>query len=71
MSKPIPEALYPCHNCCEDYSWPAEDLHWSEQEQAWECDMCWSGRLADTCDEPKGVCLADEIKAQQRREDDE
>ena len=65
-AKPIPEALYPCHVCCEDYSWPAEDLWWSESQKAWECDNCWSCRDGEDYDEPKGISLADEIKAQQR-----
>jgi len=67
MTKPIPTALYPCHLCHEDYSWPATDLWWSESQQGWKCDNCWTYRsLADN--EQKGVCLATEIEAQQRRE---
>lgn len=41
MTPPIPKALYPCALCLEDYSWPPEDLHWSEKVDAWICDNCW------------------------------
>ena len=40
MKKKIPDPLYPCKFCYEEYSWPAEDLFWSEKEQAWVCDYC-------------------------------
>jgi hypothetical protein len=38
---PIPEALYSCKHCREDYSWPAADLFWSDREKAWVCTECW------------------------------
>lgn len=54
--KPCPSALYPCKHCCSDYSWPAEDLFWSEAEQAWVCLECWNDD-----EEAKGISLADEL----------
>ncbi len=38
---PIPRALYPCKHCAESYSWPAEDLAWSDEAKAWVCETCW------------------------------
>lgn len=58
---PIPDALYPCLQCSEEFSWPAKDLFWSERCKAWVCDMCWD------CDEhggEQGTSLANEIKRQ-------
>ena len=60
-AKPIPEPLYPCLHCAEDYSWPAADLFWSEQEQGWVCDNCWDER---DIDEDAGISLAREIERQ-------
>jgi hypothetical protein len=31
--------LFGCTNCCEDYSWPAEDLR-VHGEELW-CEACW------------------------------
>jgi hypothetical protein len=31
--------LFSCTNCCEDYSWPAEDLR-VHGEELW-CEACW------------------------------
>jgi hypothetical protein len=39
--KPIPQALYGCHFCGDEYSHPADELFWSEIAQAWVCDSCW------------------------------
>lgn len=64
--KKIPEALYPCHYCREEYSWPAEDLHWSDIDKDWVCGLCWSDRDKGF-DEPKGTWLPDEIKAQENK----
>lgn len=65
-AKSIPKPLYPCCSCYEDYSWPAENLFWSEPLQNWCCDMCW-----DEYDEhwtpikrtiPLGISLAEELR---------
>lgn len=37
---PIPQALYSCYSCREDYSWPPQDLRWSAKVKDWVCDMC-------------------------------
>jgi len=37
----VPEALYSCHVCREDVSWPASDLNWCEKCSQWLCDTCW------------------------------
>jgi hypothetical protein len=37
----LPEALYPCVHCKDDYSWPAEDLCWSGKLQGWVCANRW------------------------------
>lgn len=68
--RPIPEALYPCVHCAEDYSWPATDLNWSELDKGWVCDMCWDDRETnwdgeDYIEKDKGISLAEEIKRQQ------
>ena len=65
--KPIPEPVYPCSHCAEEYSWPASDLNWSEIDEAWVCDLCWG----DIDVEQKGVCLADEIKKSESEHDAE
>ena len=66
-TRPIPQALYPCEYCADEYSWPADDLYWSEIDQAWVCDACWSDRDSawtgdGYIDEPRNICLADDIK---------
>jgi hypothetical protein len=58
--KKIPEPLYSCKYCADEYSWPAKDLHWSEKSQDWVCRECWS--YSEECEQ--GISLADEIKAQ-------
>ena len=55
---PIPEALYPCKNCHEDYSWPSCDLNWCEEEQGWFCECCWEREW----DCEVGISLEDEIE---------
>jgi hypothetical protein len=57
---PIPRALYPCHHCYEEYSWHADDLHWSPLLKAWVCNECWNH---DVHGEP-GIRLDHEIKRQ-------
>lgn len=39
--RPVPSPLYPCHLCYEDYTWPADDLHWCEVVMGWVCRECW------------------------------
>lgn len=56
--KKIPEALYPCFFCHEDYSWPASDLFWCEGAEDWVCEKCWEGNEIKY---PLGISLADEI----------
>jgi hypothetical protein len=58
--KKIPEPLYPCKYCDDEYSWPAKDLHWSEEIQDWVCGECWCYSVEGE----QGISLADEIKAQ-------
>ena len=65
--KPIPEPVYPCKHCSEEYSWPSTDLNWSEIDEAWICDLCWG----DIDVEQKEVCLADEIKKAEAKHDAE
>ena len=67
--RPIPEALYPCVHCSDDYSWPASDLNWSEFDKGWVCDNCWDDRETnwdgeDYIEKDKGISLAEEIKRQ-------
>lgn len=68
LPKPIPSPLYSCLHCREEYSWPAEDLFWSEIEQGWICHMCWDDRCTwgdddDDQHEQRGISLAKEMKA--------
>lgn len=42
---PIPQALYPCARCAEEYSWPASDLGWSSVERKWICESCWDSAV--------------------------
>ena len=71
--KPIPEPVYPCKYCADEYSWPATDLFWSNQDQDWICDDCWDDRdfMTASSGEEKGVCLADEIKKSEAKHDAE
>ena len=64
--KPIPKPVYPCKHCADEYSWPASDLFWSSEEDAWVCDDCWD---CEELKEEKGVCLADEIKKSESEHD--
>jgi hypothetical protein len=66
--KPIPKPLYPCKHCYEDHTWQAVDLFWSEIDQDWVCDECWDDRVSEN--EPKGICLADEIKEPTKQDQD-
>jgi hypothetical protein len=50
---PVPCPTYPCKFCFEEYSWPAQDLHWHEQEKGWVCNEC---RCSEVHGEP-GVSL--------------
>ncbi len=59
-SLPVPKAVYPCSICHEDYSWPPEDLRWSEKSKKWVCDMCWNEEYDGT----HGPRLADVLQAQ-------
>ena len=63
MNKMLPEPLYCCANndCCAEYTWPAEDLHWSDRCEGWYCDNCWD--VEPLCDDEQGVSLADELTA--------
>jgi hypothetical protein len=60
MTKKIPDAVYPCLHCSDTYSWPPEDLSWSEIEQGWVCGECWDDR--DVENEESGGSLADELR---------
>jgi hypothetical protein len=63
--KPLPEPLYGCYGCSEDYSWPATDLFWSEPLNDWCCDHCWSDIDAHWREEEclaQGISLAEELK---------
>jgi hypothetical protein len=72
MIKPIPDPLYPCCICYEEYSRPADQLFWSEPLQDWCCDDCWEGVDEHWADEGQhftddtvidyGVSLAEELK---------
>lgn len=57
---PIPRALYPCNQCFEECSWPAQDLYWSEKAKMWICAQCWS----DEDYGERGTSLAEEINRQ-------
>lgn len=63
--KSLPEPLYSCVICKDDYSWPASDLFWSEKLNGWCCGECWSDVDLHYDDEKlidAGICLADELK---------
>lgn len=64
--KTIPDPLYPCCSCYDDYSWSAKDLFWSEPLQAWCCENCWgnfdSHWIDDKTSVPLGISLANEIQ---------
>lgn len=63
--KPIPEPLYGCVICYEYYSWPAEDLFWSDALNEWCCDNCWDDVDAhwtsDNGQIDRGISLAEEL----------
>ena len=60
---PIPAPLYPCGiaACADNYSYPADLLHWSHTHAKWVCADCWSDNHSG---EPRGISLADEMKRQ-------
>lgn len=37
-----PQALFACaiESCAEEVTWPADDLYWCEEHQAWICADC-------------------------------
>lgn len=43
--------------CAEECSYPADMLFWSEEEQCWLCDCCWT-----MASEERGISLAEELK---------
>jgi hypothetical protein len=53
--KPIPQALYGCHFCGDEYSHPADELFWSEKYKSWVCDSCWDDQDGHW-DHDNGVC---------------
>lgn len=53
----IPQALYSCACCREDYSWPAQDIHLSHGKE-WICGMCWD----HSAHGERGISLADAIE---------
>jgi hypothetical protein len=59
---PLPEPLYSCVICYEEYSWPAENLFWNNKKNGWMCENCFS-----CVDETKGICLKDEINNRESR----
>lgn len=56
-TKPIPEALYSCHFCAEDVSWPSRDLVWVESVPGWVCGNCYDFDAMG----PRDTTLADEL----------
>ena len=64
--KPLPEPFYSCAYCADEYSWPAEDLFWSEKTNSWICDNCWDEPdehwLTDTDQVERGITLDEELK---------
>ena len=63
--KKLPEPLYCCCNCCEDHTWPAEDLWWSDLKQNWYCHYCWDAvdeHWDDGSPIKVGISLAKELK---------
>jgi hypothetical protein len=64
--KPLPNPLYGCAYCAEEYSWPATELFWSERACSWVCDNCWDDAdehwLADKDPVERGITLAEELK---------
>jgi hypothetical protein len=73
MLKPLPDPLYACAYCADEYSWPPEDLFWSENTKSWVCDNCWEGvdeHWEDDRTAPgyqkvveRGITLSDELKS--------
>jgi len=63
MKKTLPEAAYCCSNasCCEEVTWPAQLLWWSEDQQGWYCDACWVEEN-QLFDKEKGITLEEELK---------
>jgi hypothetical protein len=66
-TKPLPEPLYGCYRCACEYSWPADDLFWSEKTDSWVCDNCWDEvdehwSSRDTVLAERGITLAAELK---------
>lgn len=57
---PIPEALYSCHYCREERSWPSQDLHWYPEVKHWVCIECGD----DVATGKAGISLKDEIARQ-------
>lgn len=71
-NRKIPQALYPCIHCAEDYSWPATDLWWSDIDKGWVCDMCWDDRDSNwdgenLIEKDRDISLADEIERQNKQ----
>jgi hypothetical protein len=65
-TKPLPDPLYGCSQCADEYSKPATELFWSERTCSWVCDNCWSAVdehwLTDNDLIDRGITLADELK---------
>lgn len=61
-NKPIPEPLYICSVGSCGYSWPADQLFWSDSIKGWCCDHCWFEVDAHWPVLEYGISLADELK---------
>lgn len=66
VDKPLPNPAYPCSVGYEEYSWPADELYWSDRLQNWYCDNCWDEMpehwIGDGEVVKPGISLADELK---------
>lgn len=58
----LPKPLFPCKHCAEEWTWPADGLHWSKSERGWICPICREERDLD-----KGRCLADVLASSAAR----
>lgn len=69
----VPEALYSCHDCREECSWPAKDLHWNPVLGDWICGECgsyegaWEDENGKNCRPENPLSLADHLKSMEPR----
>lgn len=61
---PIPEPLFSCLLCSDEFSWPAKDLRWSHAVDGWICAECWDWE--EHGERSKSIRLSDLVEVRRK-----